>query len=85
MVLSFSFLIHLILKEVFLSFVPICFMFPFQQTNAWCYLEMLFISYKYRGPQEYKNNMLCKGRKKYADRGQYLWNEVEWCLCLVQT
>lgn len=60
MALSFSFLIHLVLKEVFLNFI-LC--FPFNKPMLNANLEM-FITCKYTVPQECKNNILCKGRKK---------------------
>lgn len=69
MALSFSFLIHIFLKEDFLNFI-LC--FPFNKPMLNANLKMLFITCKYTGPQQCKNNILCKGRKKNADRGWYL-------------
>lgn len=48
-------------------------------------LELLFITCKYSGPQEFKITFYVKAGKRYADRGWYLCNEAEWCLCLTLT
>lgn len=62
--LSFSFLTHFVVRKFFSVFSLFVLCFPFKKTMLNVKLEVLHITCKYTGPQECKNNILCKGRKK---------------------